>query len=268
MEFDSSDIREEIFRNCRYATVTASIFSEAKGVVSGMQRARGLSESLGLSFSSELEDGQPVEAGAEIARMQGNPVEIVKAEELVMGTLSKLSGIATAASTARRLAGSRCRVVAGGSKKMPHEIKPLIRKAVTDGGIGVRLLDQPFAYLDKNYVRILGGVGAALRTVKPLGRNVVIQVRGETGSIESEAMEAVTGGAAVLMVDTGKREDLAAVVRTLDRNGVRSRVEVAFSGNISLDDVDDITNDDVDALDIGYAILDAPCLPMRFDVLT
>jgi nicotinate-nucleotide pyrophosphorylase (carboxylating) len=48
---------------------------------------------------------------------------------------------------------------------------------------------------------------------------------------------------------------------------LRSSVEVAFSGNIELDDIETISRAGADVLDIGYAILDAPCLPVRFDVL-
>jgi nicotinate-nucleotide pyrophosphorylase len=43
-------------------------------------------------------------------------------------------------------------------------------------------------------------------------------------------------------------------------------VQIAFSGNLSLEDLDSLVGEDIDAVDIGYAILDAPCLPMRFDV--
>ena len=49
--------------------------------------------------------------------------------------------------------------------------------------------------------------------------------------------------------------------------GSAGRVLVAFAGNIVLEELGSIRQLGLDILDIGYAILDAPCLPMRFDVV-
>jgi nicotinate-nucleotide pyrophosphorylase (carboxylating) len=131
----------------------------------------------------------------------------------------------------------------------------------------VRIHEKPFVYLDKNYVRILGGVRKAVRTVVPLGRTTVVQIRGETGPVEEEAIEAVQSGAEVIMVDTGQWEDLTRVGRALKSKEMRSQVQLAFGGNISLEEIKSLAEMDVDVVDVGYAILDAPCLPMRFDVI-
>ena len=239
-------------------------------MLSGIERARLIAEELGLVFATDARDGQTVVSGTVAVTVTGSPIQISKAEELVLGALSKSSGIATAARKAKAAVGSRCRVVCGGatgSKTMPSEIKEIVRQAVIDGGLDVRMLDQPFVYLDKNYVRILGGVKRALEAVAHLGRPTVIQVRGKLQPIDDEGLLAAQGGAKVIMVDTGKSADLGSVLRTLRENGLRSSVEVAFSGNIELDDIETISRAGADVLDIGYAILDAPCLPVRFDVL-
>lgn len=262
------DVREDIFREHLERSVTATVTVEANGVLSGLDRSKVIAEGLGLTFRTDLQDGQMVSQGAVVASVSGNPVQIAKAEELLIGALSKTSGIATASRKAKSMVSSNCRIVCGGSKKLPHEIKSFVRKAVADGGLDVRMLAQPFLYLDKNYVRILGGVKAALETVAPLKRPTVIQVRGESQPIDEEALEAVRGGAKVIMVDTGRRDDLDRVAQAMRTSGVGSNVELAFSGNIDLDDLAEICSAGMEVLDIGYAILDAPCLPMRFDVVT
>lgn len=114
---------------------------------------------------------------------------------------------------------------------------------------------------------MFGGVEPAMEAVAWLERPMVIQVRGEIQPIEQEAVSAARAGASVIMVDTGNPRDLDLVGQTLRRNNSRSRVQLAFSGNIDLESIDEICSGDVDVLDIGYAILDAPCLPMRFDVI-
>jgi len=263
----ASDIRYEIFRDSPASRVTATLIVERGGVLSGLKRASASVESLGLRFSSDFSDGGSVREGQEIARVSGNPVQIAMAEECIIGTLSKSSGIATAARRARQETHPRCRVVSGGWKKMPIEIKDHIRKAALDGGIDVRILRKPFVYLDKNYVRMLGGIKRAIQAALPLERPVVIQVRGETDRISNEAVEAAETGAKVIMVDTGRQEDAGDVTRALNENDLRRRVRVAFAGNIALEDLGSINRLGLDVVDIGYAILDAPCLPMRFDVI-
>ena len=261
------DIRENIFVDHLDRSVTAVVMAEAAGVLSGINRGRSAMESLGLTFSTIFSEGDKIHMGQEIARVMGSPVQIAMAEEQIIGALSKSSGVATAARQAKTRVNSRCRVVSGGWKKMPLEIKDLIRDAVHHGGIDQRILEDHFVYLDKNYVRILGGVRRAVQSAVSLGREIVVQVRGETGSVEEEAVAAAQAGAGVVMVDTGRQDDLSRVIRTLATKGLRSRVKIAFAGNITLEELDTLSQMDLEAVDIGYAVLDAPCLPMRFDVI-
>jgi len=268
MDVKSPDIREEIFHSRISKRVTAVLVAEAAGVISGIERAAGMARGLGLEFRSGLRNGDSVEPGQEIACLAGNPVQITRAEEVLIGTLSKSSGIATSARRARVNARGRFLVVSGGWKKMPNEIKELVREAVRDGGLETRIMDQPFVYLDKNYVRIFRGIAGAIEAVSGLGRAVVAQVRGETAPIDEEAVQAAERGASVVMVDTGNREHLASVSEALKNHGLRGRARIAFAGNVSLDELEGLSSQDVDLVDIGYAILDAPCLPIRFDVVS
>lgn len=264
---EPKDIRLKIFRKHMDQNITARLVVEKPGVLSGIKRAHDLMEGLGLKFSTHLNDTQDLVAGQEIARVTGDPFQIAKAEELIIGTLSKSSGIATAARRAQRQAGHRCKVVSGGWKKMPVEIKGMIRQAVSDGGLDVRMSQQPFIYLDKNYVRILGGIVDATNAAVRLGHGVIVQIRGETAPVGEESVAAASAGAEAVMIDTGHREDIIRVVDALKKRGLRSKVRIAFSGNILLDEIESLSQLDVDVLDIGYAILDAPCLPMHFDVV-
>jgi nicotinate-nucleotide pyrophosphorylase (carboxylating) len=264
---ETVDIRQQVFRKNLTQHFTASITAEAGGVLSGIQRAGHLMESLGLVFFSHVTDGAAIHVGQEIARVTGNPFQIAQAEEKIIGTLSKSSGIATAARQAFLKAGSRCQVVCGGWKKMPLEIKDLVRQAVQDGGIRARIHQGDFVYLDKNYVRMMGGVREAIQAVNHLNRAVVVQVRGEFRPVEEETVEAARMGVAVVMIDTGRVDDLTGALQALGNNGLRSRVRIAFAGNVSLTDLETLAQLDLDVIDMGYAILDAPCLPMRFDVI-
>jgi len=262
-----SDVREEIFRSCRNKTVIAALVSEDAGIVSGVNQAGELAMELGLTFTAAVTDGTAVETGSEIARVVGEPIQIAKAEEVLIGVLSKASGIATRARKALTAAGTNLRVVSGGWKKMPPEMRMSLRQAVKDGGLESRISDRPFIYLDKNYVRILGGIEEAISAVVHLNRPVVIQIRGETAPIDAEAVQAARSGAAILMIDTGAPEHGEIVHQGLVSAGLRDRVQLAFAGNVSVDHLGNGHFRRIQIVDIGYDILDAPALPIRFDVV-
>lgn len=262
----AGDIRLKIFRDVMGRRIVANLVAEAPGVLSGIQRARERMEMLGLEFSSVLRDGQSIEAHQRILQVTGNPYQVALAEDQIIGTLSKSSGIATAARRARQQAGPRLKVVSGGWKKMPAEIKELVRQAVRDGGLMARMCDLPFVYLDKNYVRIFGGIRAALEAGMAVSGRVVIQIRGETAPVAAEAVEAAEAGASVIMVDTGSYKDLSNVIQILNEKGLRSSVRIAFAGGISLEEIVTLSGMDLDIVDIGHEIIDSNCLPMRFDV--
>lgn len=196
----------------------------------------------------------------------GNPMQVVRGEDSLLGIIGKVSGVATAAYEALSRAG-RLRVVCGGWKKVPAILKNELRDAVKVGGLDTRIASGPFLYLDKNYVRILGSLVAAMESASKLpGRTVAVQVRGETAPIGEEAVTATRCGAQILMVDTGRVGDLREVSTALRRENLRQGIEIAFAGNVRLGDLERLQDEDVDVVDIGRAILDAPLLDFRYDV--
>jgi len=258
---------ERIFQGIRHHRLKASLSSKGNGCLAGVPFAQRAAEILGLQATWKKSSGAAVEKGEEIAQFEGMPQQIVKIENLVIGLISKPSGIASAAQKAQKAADGKIRLVSGGWKKHPFLIKELIWEAVAAGGIAHRIVDEPFIYLDKNYVRILGGIEAAIAAVSHLKRSVVVQVRGETAPIGNEAVQAALSGAAIVMVDTGKHEDITVVNNALANEGLRDRVVLAFAGNISVENLGSAYLEGVEVVDVGYDILDAPALPVRFDVV-
>ena len=183
-----------------------------------------------------------------------------------MGPIGKASGVATAAAEMVALAG-RARVVCGAWKKVAAEIRTDLRHAAAVGGAGMRVLDRPFVYLDKNYVRMLGGVGPAVRQARRVGgRAVVVQLRGELAGIAEEAESAVEEGADLLMVDTGRLGDLRAVAGRVASRPSGREIVLAFGGGVLPGDIPALVDAGATVLDVGRAILDAPLVDFRLDV--
>jgi len=262
------DIREEIFKKAEASTVKAVLSCCSAGVLAGMDEFCRKAEEIGLKITFALKDGSEVRNGETIATLEGKPMEIALAEDTLVGLVAKPSGVATAASRAVKLARGRVEVVCGAWKKIPPQVKGLLRKAVLIGGAGVRVSSRPFIYLDKNYVRMFGGVKEALDAVSGIKDRIkVVQVRGDSEDLAGEARDAVEGKAGMIFVDTGRIEDVRVVSGAVRKLNARSRVKIAFGGNVKISDIPRLIKEDLDIVEIGREIIDAPLLDLKFDVL-
>lgn len=262
------DVREELLQAVRSDRVTAVIVVDEEGVIAGVPGAQREAERLGLSVARMVSSGSRVEAGVEIARLVGTPRQIVMAEDVLIGTLAKPSGIATAARRFVTRADGRPRVVSGAWKKMPVVMKDMVREAVAAGGAEPRIVGGPFVYLDKTWVELLGGIRESVAAAGHLDGHVkVVQVKGRHGDVAGEAREAAEHGADIVFIDTGRMADVASVMECLTGLGLRDTVKIAFGGGVELDDVAALRRFDVDILDIGRSIVDAPLLDMRLEIV-
>lgn len=272
----SGDIRSVIFNAVSDCLVTACIYADMDGILSGSDKAAQKARDIGVTVEYILEEGAEVQANDLIMQIKGAPVQIVEAEDTLIGCLSKCSGVATAAAKFREHAGEDMRVVCGSWKKMLSEMKTELRQAIITGGVSCRISDEPMVYLDKNYVEILGGIQMSLGAVSGLeGRKKVIQIKGryEYGDLVREAWSAVNAGADIVYIDTGRIEDAEIVVSELKPvlNSWRKEygyrhVLFAYGGNVKLSDISRIKKAGVDIVGVGKSIIDAPLLDMRMEV--
>jgi len=262
------DVRDRILGKVAEKVVTVHIIADEGGIVAGSDAVVKEAERLGVLLEGIVEEGRRVRAGDVLAMLRGTPKQIARAEEVLIGLMAKPSGIATAMREFVRKAGRRPRIVCGAWKKMPPQLKEVIRGAIVTGGGSFRMAPEPFVYLDKNYVEMLHGIRGCMKAASELnGAAKVVQLKGRYRDIAQEACEAAALGAAIIFIDTGIREDIDRVSEALSRLGLRERVRIAFAGNIKLDDLAELKRMDVDILDVGRAIVDAPLLDMRMEVV-
>lgn len=261
------DVRTRLFAGVADHKVTAAVVADDPGVAAEVEAAAALAADLGLTVTAAVASGDDVVPGDALLTFVGPPAAVAQGEERLIGTMAKLSGIATAARSFARGASPRLRVVAGAWKKVAPAQKDGTRAAVAIGGAEVRICPPPFVYLDKNHVTMLGGVAAAVAAAGALpGHRRVVQL-GRSPDIAADAETAVRAGADVVFVDTGRRDDVAAVAAHLRRSGLREGIELAFAGNVRLADLDDLRRLDLDVVDVGRAIVDAPLLDMHLAIV-
>jgi nicotinate-nucleotide pyrophosphorylase (carboxylating) len=262
------DVREIIFSGISGRQFSAEIVAEREGVLCGVARLPAALSEINITAQCLQADGASLQPGSVIARIAGNPKQIAIAEEFAIGKLAKPSGIATAARRAVQLAGNEMKIVCGAWKKMPPEMKQIVREAVVCGGAAFRITEQPFLYLDKNFVRMLGGIEPTLQAVQSMADKLkVIQLKGQFATIAEEALTAARHGADILMIDTGELAHFEAAHQALRSAGCRHRVKLAFANGIQLEDIAGLKGRGIDILDIGVGIIDAPLLDMKLEVV-
>lgn len=267
----SSDLRDTIFKCLEGDSFTASIFISKEGVVCGVDCANDTLSALGCDILYSRRDGDIVDSQSPVLVFSGSAKAVAMAEDAVIGCIAKPTGVARAAARAVELAnehsGGRVKIVSGSAKKMPDAIKAQVRRAVHMGGGLGRMVEGPFIYLDKNYVRMFGSVAATLDGVSHMrGYTRVIQLRGQIEPIEAETRAALEKGAEFLMVDTGSAHDLDRVSALVRELGKRDAVTIAFSGDVVHADIPELCSHDVDVLGLGRSIMDAPLADCSLDV--
>jgi nicotinate-nucleotide pyrophosphorylase (carboxylating) len=260
-----TDPRPLLFAGVSDVVVRADVVAQEAGIVVGVDDAVRVAAEVGASVRHHIDEAAAVDVGRTVLSIEGCPLAIALAEERLVGILAKPSGIATAAANFVGRAAGSVRVVSGAWKKLPFSQKPMVRTAIAAGGVEPRIADWPFLYLDKNFVSMLGGVAATLSAAaaRPelTGYRRVIQV-----TTVDDALAAARAGAQTIFVDTGRMADLSLISDALRGEGLRSGVEIAFGGGICLDDIDVLRHADVDVIDVGRAIVDAPLLDMNLQV--
>ncbi|RJP27171.1 MAG: quinolinate phosphoribosyl transferase [Actinobacteria bacterium] len=259
----------ELFADMADRTVTAAIVSNEAGILSGVAAACTRGDELGIDVANIREEGSEIKEGEEVARFTGPPRQIALAGESLIGLLAKPSGIATAARACVKAAGRKPKVVCSAWKKMPPAYNEAVRQAIVTGGALPHIAADPFVYLDANHIEMLGGIRQAIEAVTRVaeGQTAVVQIKGKQASIIKEALEAAESGAGIIFVDTGVQLDVMEVTYELERAGLRKKVKVAFGGNITLKDLRKLKGQDIDMVDTGREIADAPFLDMRLEVV-
>jgi nicotinate-nucleotide pyrophosphorylase (carboxylating) len=263
------DVRAYLLEPLNGKIFTAQLTAVEPGILAGANFASSRASLLGLTVLTLSPDGSNLKSGHCALHVRGSAEQIARGEEELLACVGKASGVATAAAEFVAKAGKRARIVCGAWKKIALDVRRELREAIAVGGAGVRLVDEPFVYLDKNFVRMFSGIPEAVGRARSMdGRVVAVQLRGDTGPITDEARSGFNAGAGVLMVDTGNVEDLRAVDGVTRCDGFRDRVRIAFGGGVTSGRLEEVIAAGADIIDIGRAIIDAPLLDFRFDVQT
>jgi nicotinate-nucleotide pyrophosphorylase (carboxylating) len=197
-------------------------------------------------------EGDEVEAGTVLLRLEGNARGMLAAERSALNTLQHLSGIAT---MTRRyvdtIAGTGATLL--DTRKTIPGLRLLEKYAARMGGAeNHRMRMDDVLLIKDNHVGVCGGVAEAVRAAKQYGSGLQIQV--EVDRIE-QIEPALKAGAERLLLDNMKPDTLREAV-TL----VGGRVPLEASGGVNLDTIRDIAETGVDFISVCRISQSAPAV--------
>ena len=236
--------------------------AQAAGTVSGSRAAVAVARAVGLRVVRAVPDGRRVAPGRAVLVVRGDARAILRAERTILNLLMHASGVATETARAVRAAGGgrgRLRVLA--TRKTLPGLRDLEKAAVVHGGGRAHRRDLADAILVKtNHLALVGveeAVRRARRRARP-GEAVEVEVRNVR-----EALRAARAGARVLLVDNASPRTARAVVRGLERAGLRRSVAVELSGGITPEDLRRYRTVGADSASLGALTHSAPALPFH-----
>ena len=227
----------------------AKVMTREAGVVCGSEWALAVCRlvSAGISCEMQAQDGERIEAGEVIVRLEGSAAELVALERTLLNFLQFLSGIATKARAfADAVAHTGARVF--DTRKTLPGLRAAQKYAVTCGGCHNHRMGLHDAYLLKeNHLIAAGGIERALKALERKGQShpVQVPVQVEVESLE-ELDAAISAGARLIMLDNFPVQRIREAVRR-----TAGRAELEASGNVTLESVATLAETEVDRISVG-----------------
>ncbi len=240
----------------------AVVTAQARGVLSGMAAVRAIARIAHLRVLRARRDGRPVAPGTVVVRLRGDARELLAVERTLLNFLMHASGVATATREAVRAAGGAGPALAVyATRKTLPGLRDLDKSAVVHGGGRPHRRDLASALLIKNNHLALVSIPEAVRRARRAARGgepVEIEVR-----TSREAIAAARAGADVLLIDNAGPSRARAIVRALERAGLRRGRTIELSGGITPATVSRYRSVGADVVSLGALTHSAPALPFH-----
>lgn len=227
----------------------AEIIAKERGVIAGIPEITQLFSYYGITYNQHVKNGQMVDQGTVIFELQGNPRTILLLERTVLNVLERMSGIATATRAAVEIASAispDIRIAA--TRKTAPGLRRLDKKAVIVGGGDPHRWGLSDAILIKDNHLALVPLEKAIRRAKASSAYHLIEVEVNN---PQDAFTAANSGAEIIMLDNMGIEEIRSTIEILKREGVRDKVKIEVSGNITASSVAEYAASGVDIISMG-----------------
>jgi nicotinate-nucleotide pyrophosphorylase (carboxylating) len=242
-------------------TATASMNFRESGVVCGLDIARATFEELDCLAFIEVpaNDGERVESGTEVLRVEGEARAILTAERVALNFIQRLSGVATLTQQfVQAVAGTNAKII--DTRKTTPGLRLLEKYAVRcGGGRNHRYALDDMILIKDNHIALCGGITKAVRRAREYSGHAM-KVEVECDTLEQVA-QAAQAGADIILLDNMTTDELKAAVQAI---GGRAISEA--SGGVNLQTVRAIAETGVDIISVGALTHSVRALDIGLDI--
>jgi nicotinate-nucleotide pyrophosphorylase (carboxylating) len=228
-------------------------------VVAGIEVAAAFFRALDADVHIEIiaRDGDRVEHGMTLMRLNGDARSLLSAERSALNTLQHLSGIATLTRQYVDAIAGTGTVLLDTRKTIPG-LRDLEKYAARAGGAENHRMRLDDGILIKdNHVAVCGGVAEAVRRAKAAKTGLQVQV--EVDSLD-QIEPALDVGADRLLLDNMDPAQLREAVRR-----VGGRVPLEASGGVTLETIRFLAETGVNFISVGRITQSAPAVDIGLD---
>lgn len=225
------------------------------GIVAGLDVFERVFHLLDANTNVEFfcKDGEEVKNGQLMAKVTGDIRVLLSGERVALNYLQRMSGIATyTKSVAKLLEGTKTKLL--DTRKTTPNMRIFEKYAVrVGGGYNHRYNLSDGVLLKDNHIGAAGSVTKAVQMAKeyaPFVRKIEVEV--ENLEMVKEAVEA---GADIIMLDNMTPEDMKRAIELID-----GRAETECSGNVTKENIGNVTAVGVDYISSGALTHSAPIL--------
>lgn len=211
----------------------------------------------GVRVEMLAKDGERVDSGRAVMRLDGNARAMLAAERSALNTLQHLSGIASLTRTYVDAIAGTGAILLDTRKTIPG-LRNLEKYSARMGGAAnhrIRLDDG--ILIKDNHVAVCCGVAEAVRRAKAADTGLPVQV--EVDRLD-QIEPALAAGADRLLLDNMDPATLREAVLT-----VAGRVPVEASGGVTLETIRVIAETGVDYISVGRITQSAPAVDIGLD---
>lgn len=244
--------------------VTARIEAREEMTLSGIEECIELFGLAGVAAVPKKQDGDKAMPYEVILTLHGRVHSILAAERSALNLLGRMSGIATAAEAAGKLAREiNDHVQVAGTRKTAPGLRYFDKKAITAGGGLAHRYDLAEAFLIKDTHRSFLPVDEAVRMCRAAFPKKVIDC--EVESVE-DALRAAESGADTIMFDNMTPERIAEAVSALKAAGLREKVMLEISGGIRPETISAFKGLDIDIISMGALTHSVRCADVSLEI--
>lgn len=224
---------------------SVDLTAKENGVIAGLSVFERVFKILGeVNIQFFKKDGDLVCTGECIARLKGKTKHILTGERTALNYLQRMSGIATLTKTyVDKLVGSKVKIL--DTRKTTPGMRIFEKYAVkVGGGYNHRYNLSDGVLIKDNHISAAGGISKAVNIIRENVSFVKkIEVEIESLNQISEALEVEVD---IIMLDNMDNETMKKAVEIINKKAL-----VEASGNITLDNIQEVANCGVDYISVG-----------------